>query len=580
MSLEIVAEVANSHQGKIKIAERIIRNFYTAGARSIKFQIYFAEDFLTADHERFSHFKKQSFAEREWIKFIKLTRKTGYENIYADILGIRAFKVAKKLNLNGYKIHSTDLTNDFLLKKLSQENKKIFLSAGGAKITEIHHAIKFFKNKKNKPILMHGFQSYPTKIEDTNLDNIKSLKKYFGNNCHYGFQDHISGNSRYNLYLSLVSLGQGIQYIEKHITLNRKKKGIDHYSSLEPKEFKTFCKVIKKSTEGISINKSGFSDAEDEYRKKTKKFWILKKKLKKNSIIKSSNLDFKRINNKNKEPLFLKEIIGKKINQSLDKNTIISNNHFDVKVYAMIVARFNSNRLPGKAMLKITNKPLLEHLFLRIKKAKFIDKIIFCTTKKKSDDVLTKLATKNKISVFRGEVKNVLGRMLESTKKSSPDIMIRITGDDILIDIEYMKRAIDFHLSNNLDYTDHKKLPSGIETEIFNRKILNFINENAIDTSGTEYLTYYIKNNEQYFRTGSATVEKKHQKDIRLTIDNLKDYKFVKPFLEKMLKENRLLTYTIDDIISFYKGKKNIQEIKSKKIKINTNFKKNSYKSL
>ena len=65
--------------------------------------------------------------------------------------------------------------------------------------------------KKNKPILMHGFQSYPTKIEDTNLDNIKSLKKYFGNNCHYGFQDHISGNSRYNLYLSLVSLGQGIQ---------------------------------------------------------------------------------------------------------------------------------------------------------------------------------------------------------------------------------------------------------------------------------------------------------------------------------------------------------------------------------
>ena len=102
MNVEIVAEVANSHQGDLKIAEKIVRTFYAEGAKSIKFQIYFAEDFLTKDHDRFSHFKKQSFSESQWKKLIKLTKKTGYENIYADILGLRAFKVARKLNLNGY----------------------------------------------------------------------------------------------------------------------------------------------------------------------------------------------------------------------------------------------------------------------------------------------------------------------------------------------------------------------------------------------------------------------------------------------------------------------------------------------
>ena len=580
MNVEIVAEVANSHQGKLKIAEKIAKAFYLKGARSIKFQIYFADDFLTIDHDRFTHFKKQSFSENQWKKLIKLTKKIGYKNIYADVLGLKAFKVAKRLNISGYKIHSTDLTNDFLLEKIAKEDKKIFLSAGGAKITEIFHAIKFFKNKKNKPILMHGFQSYPTKIEDTNLNNIDKLKKYFGSNCHYGFQDHISGNNRYNLYLSLVSLGYGIQYIEKHITLSRKNKGIDYYSSLEPLEFKNFCKIIKKSITGTSLGKSGFSSAEDEYRKKTKKFWILKKSLKKNSKIKLSDLDFKRINNTNKEPLFLKEIIRKKINQNLSKNTIISNNHFDCKVFAMIVARYKSKRLPGKAMFKIANRPILEHLFLRIKQSNILDKIIFCTTKDKSDDVLARLAKKNKIPVFRGEEKNVLGRMLKSTKKTNPDVMIRITGDDVLIDIDYMEKAIDYHLSNNLDYTDHKKLPSGTETEVFNRKILNFINENAEDNSGTEYLTYYIKDNEQYFRTGSAAVEKKHQKNIRLTIDNLKDYKFVKPFLKKMQIKNKLLTYNIDDIISFYKRKTNSQKINKKNIEINTKLKNYSYSKL
>ena len=64
MSLEIIAEVANAHQGKTTLAKKIIKEFYKHGARSIKFQIYFAEDFLTKDHERFIHFKKQSFSEK------------------------------------------------------------------------------------------------------------------------------------------------------------------------------------------------------------------------------------------------------------------------------------------------------------------------------------------------------------------------------------------------------------------------------------------------------------------------------------------------------------------------------------
>lgn len=580
MSCEIIAEVANSHQGEFHLAKKIVKTFSSYGATSIKFQIYFAEDFLSKDHERFNHFKNQSFSEKEWSKLIFYTKNIGYKNIYADVLGLKAFNIAKKLKLDGFKIHSTDLTNDLLLKKISKENKKIFLSVGGAKINEIYHAINHLKIDRKKIVLMHGFQSYPTKIEHTNLNNINKLKNYFGECFSYGYQDHVAGNSKYNLYLCLISLGYGVNYLEKHITLNRKKKGIDYYSSLEPNEFKNFCRVINKSISGLSIKKSGYSDQEDAYRKKTKKFWILKKKLKKNSKISLKDLEFKRINNLNMEPLFLKEFVGKKINQNLGKNTVISNNIFYKKIYAMIVARYNSKRLPGKATLKVAGKTLLEHLFLRVKKAKLIDKIIFCTTKKKSDDVLVNLAKKNKIKVFRGDENNVLGRMLAATKSDNPDIMVRITGDDILIDPGYMDKAVLYHLSNNLDYTDHKDLPSGVETEIFNRKTLNFINKNAVDNSGTEYLTYYLRNNEDLFRIGSAPVYKKHQKNLRLTIDSLKDFKFVKPFLEKMSKDNKLSTYNIDDIIVFFKNKKNNQIHTKKEIKINTSLKKNSYKDL
>ncbi len=574
MPVELITEVANSHQGSTTKLKKIIKKFYKQGAKSIKFQIYFAQDFLTKNHERYLHFEKQSFSKKDWEKIIKFTKKIGYKNIYADVLGLKAFSLAKKLKLDGYKVHSTDLNNDILLKKIALENKKIFLSVGGAKLFEINHAISFFKKNNNKPILMHGFQSYPTKIEDVNLDHIKFLKKRYGETCEYGYQDHISGSSRFSLYMSLVSIGYGIKYLERHVTIERKKKGIDYYSSIEPNKFNELNKILTLVNKGIR-NKHAVSESENYYRKSTKKFWITKKPLKKNSIIKLSDIEFRRINNQFKEPLMLNEILKKKINQNLKKGSVITNKLFSKKIYAAIVARYDSKRLPGKAAIKIKNLHLLEILIKRIKKSKVVDKIIFCTTKNKSDDKLCKIAEKNNIRVFRGFRENVLGRVLRATKNDSPDVIIRITGDDILIDPNYMDKAINYHLENNLDYTDHKDLPSGTETEIFNRKTLDFLNKNAEDNTGTEYLTYYIKDNEIFFRTGSAPVKKKHNKKIRLTIDNQKDLNFVKPFLEKMILSNKVDVFTIDDIIQFYGKKTNNQNQSENKLKVNTTIKLN-----
>ena len=46
------------------------------------------------------------------------------------------------------------------------------------------------------------------------------------------------------------------------------------------------------------------------------------------------------------------------------------------------------------------------------------------------------------------------------------DLVLRITGDDILIDPYYLDKNIEFHLKNNLEYSNNKKLPSGMEVEI------------------------------------------------------------------------------------------------------------------
>ena len=64
----------------------------------------------------------------------------------------------------------------------------------------------------------------------------------------------------------------------------------------------------------------------------------------------------------------------------------------------IIQARMTSNRLPGKVMLKVDRKPMIEYLVDRIKRVKKIKKIIIATTKNLSDDVLTDCCKKNKIN--------------------------------------------------------------------------------------------------------------------------------------------------------------------------------------
>ncbi len=550
---EIIAEIANAHQGNPITAIKLAKSAKISGADAVKFQIYFADDFISKNHSRFNHFKKQSFSKNQWKKIIKKTKKLGIK-IYCDILGEEAFKLAKMLKVDGYKIHSSDISNKKLLNKVSAENKKIFLSCGGVKLTEIYYALKILLKSKKKVILLHGFQSYPTKIEDTDLDRLNKLKLEFGDKVEYGFQDHISGGDNYNLYVCLIALGFGAKYIEKHITFNRKKKGIDYYSSLEPKELSRFIKILKNSQQSISNSKNDFSIKEYNYRKTTKKMLILKRRKKKGQYLSEEDVEYKRAETSCHEPLDIDYLKNKKLITNLDKNTILKKKYFHNKTIIVVVARSKSKRLPGKALRKITDKTMIEHLLLRLKKNSEKVKVLLCTTNEKSDNRLTKIAKDCSVDVYRGPVKNVLERVTNGLKKYNHNIVVRVTGDDILIDLDYMNLAVNYLLENNLDYVDHKELPSGTETEIFDRKILELIYKTGNDLEGTEYLTNYIKNNKLYFKTGSAPVLNKHKSNLRLTIDTLNDFNFVKKFLIKMSKIGKNYNYNLNDIFNFYKN--------------------------
>lgn len=563
--IEIIAEIANTHQGDPEYALRLANKCIKSGADAVKFQIYFADELLVRNHPRYTHFKKQSFTVNKWTElFISLKNKV---KIYADIFGIKAFEIANKSNLDGYKIHSSDLTNKILLDKLNDKKKKYFLSCGGSNLSEIAYAVKTLNKKNIKPILMHGFQAYPTEIADTHLNRIKLLKNIFKDNCDYGYQDHISGSDNMNMIIPQLAIPLGINFIEKHVILKRDKSRIDYYSSVEPADFSNFVKQVRCSEVALGPKNFFKSHSELKYRNEVKKFWVSGSKLKKNSIVKKSDFIMKRVHNNKKNNIFIEEIINKKLKIDLDKETVIDRSFFENHITALIIVRTKSKRLPKKCLKKICGITTIEHCISRVKQSKKIDKIILCTTNNEEDKVLIEIAKKNKIQFHAGENENVLLRMLNALKKQKTDLVIRITGDDILIDPVHLDKTIDYHLKNNNEYTDNKALPSGTEVEIFNKKLLEKIFFLANDSSGTEYLTFYIKNNQNQISTGSLPLDIKIPKKIKLTLDTKKDFKKINFFLNEMKKQNKLFSYSLNDIIIFYNKNKNKFNNEKKKIK-------------
>ena len=103
---------------------------------------------------------------------------------------------------------------------------------------DIKDAIKIIKKYHNKIIIMHCVSNYPTKLEDTNLQRIKELKKIF-KNYKIGYSDHTN-----DITSSIAVSTMGICVIEKHFNLD-KKKTTDSDFSISPDQLRKLSNILK-----------------------------------------------------------------------------------------------------------------------------------------------------------------------------------------------------------------------------------------------------------------------------------------------------------------------------------------------
>lgn len=208
-----------------------------------------------------------------------------------------------------------------------------------------------------------------------------------------------------------------------------------------------------------------------------------------------------------------------------------------------------SKRLPGKSLMKISDKSMLEQIIFNIKDSIYIDKIIVATSNLQIDDAIDNLCKDLNILCHRGDPDNVLSRYIKITQKYNYSHLIRLTGDNPFVESTLLNYFIENYLVDykTYDYVnniDSSGFPYGLYIELFNSKLLNLVEKNGT-TEDKEHVTKYFRDRKNEFKLGTIKTNKKFRYN-RLTVDTLEELQNAKKIMRILeLNEKKFTFYDL-----------------------------------
>ena len=232
-------------------------------------------------------------------------------------------------------------------------------------------------------------------------------------------------------------------------------------------------------------------------------------------------------------------------------------------VAAIIQARMGSSRFPGKSARLLSGLSILEHIIIRLQQAPEINPIQLATTREKSEAPLIKISKNRDILIFQGDEENVLERFIQAGEAIKAEHIVRVCGDNPLIDIPLLKSLINAHIDSNADYTIcGDPIPLGTGCEVVRLETLKKIRKQAQDSRYREHVTTWFHDHYDEF-TITRVDAPPYLKScpFRLTVDTPEDF----ALMEKIFSQHNP-PYPIDlkSVIRFLEPHPEIASINSK----------------
>ncbi len=209
-------------------------------------------------------------------------------------------------------------------------------------------------------------------------------------------------------------------------------------------------------------------------------------------------------------------------------------------ILAIVQARTSSTRLPGKVLRPILGRPMILQQLDRIGRARSIDRIVVATSVEASDDELAGVLAAAGSTVRRGPLDDVLSRFITVMDEFAPTAVVRLTGDNPLVDPDVIDVVVAEHLRSGADYTANglppRTYPYGLDVEVFRADALRRLAGTPTTPEEREHVTLGLYRRVGEYLTHGVT-QRPDRSRLRWTVDVPEDLEWVSGIFERFADE-------------------------------------------
>lgn len=169
----------------------------------------------------------------------------------------------------------------------------------------------------------------------------------------------------------------------------------------------------------------------------------------------------------------------------------------------IIQARMGSTRLPGKTLMDIHGAGVLERQVRRLRMVRLADAFIYATTEEPEDQAVIRECERLDVPWYAGPAEDVLLRYLRCAEEHGLEVVLRVTGDNPLVDPAGLDALIELRREGRYDYINniHREGSlKGTGGELVTLDALRESERRSTRSYHREHVTTFVKDNLGDFR--------------------------------------------------------------------------------
>jgi spore coat polysaccharide biosynthesis protein SpsF len=229
----------------------------------------------------------------------------------------------------------------------------------------------------------------------------------------------------------------------------------------------------------------------------------------------------------------------------------------------VIQARASSTRLPGKVLMDIEGQPMLLRQADRLREGIGDIPLIVATSDGVEDDPIEALCDEHNFSCFRGPLDDVVLRFILCAEENGLEYIVRVGGDDPLVDPFCCTTLVSMHQSEPHDFmyaSNREGWPYGCAAELISLSALQKIHANTEDSFYREHtIPYFFDHMDEFDLLKVKSPPAINRPDYYFTVDFPEDIELIRTLFRLLANEGNY--FALDRVIQLVDENPAIREI-------------------